>query len=54
MISKSSKHAILALTFLAKLEKKQYAGANHIAEKINAPKNYLGKIHTCFYVEILT
>jgi Rrf2 family protein len=44
MISKSSKHAILALTFLAKLPRGEYAGANHIAEKIKAPKNYLGKI----------
>jgi len=44
MISKSSKHAILALAFLANLKKGEYAGANYIADKIKAPKNYLGKI----------
>ena len=44
MISKSSKHAILALACLAKLPREEYAGANHIAEEIKAPKNYLGKI----------
>jgi Rrf2 family protein len=44
MISKSSRHAILALSFLSKLEGEEYAGANRIAERIKAPKNYLGKI----------
>ncbi len=44
MISKSSIHAILAVTVLAKLKKGEYVGANHIAEQIKAPKNYLGKI----------
>ncbi len=44
MITNSSRHAVLALTFLAKLNREEYAGANHIAENIKAPKNYLGKI----------
>ncbi len=34
----------MALTFLAKLDKGEYAGSNRIAERIKAPKNYLGKI----------
>jgi len=44
MISKSSLHAILALSFLSKLNEGEYAGVNHIAEEIKAPKNYLGKL----------
>lgn len=44
MISKSSVHAILAVTFLARLKSNEFSGASHIAENIKAPKNYLGKI----------
>ncbi len=44
MISKSSRHAVSALTFLARLGRDEYAGANRIAVEIEAPKNYLGKL----------
>jgi Rrf2 family protein len=44
MLSKSGIHAVRALIYLAELPKGTYAGAVSIAEKIDAPKNYLGKI----------
>ncbi len=44
MISKTGVHATLALVYLTKIEAKSYAGTNQIAENINAPKNYLGKL----------
>lgn len=44
MISKSSLQAIKALAELAKLPEGQFAGAVSIAEKIQAPTNYLGKL----------
>ncbi len=44
MISKTGIQATLALAYLAKIDKNAYAGASQIAEKINAPKNYLGKL----------
>ena len=44
MISKTGKHAILALITLAELEPGQSAGASQIASKIDAPGNYLGKL----------
>ena len=44
MISRSGIHAVRALILLAELPDGHYAGAASIAEKINAPKNYLGKL----------
>ncbi len=44
MISKTGVHATLALVYLASIDKNSYAGTNQIAENINAPKNYLGKL----------
>ena len=44
VLSKSGIHAVRALILLAELPEGAYAGAVSIAEKINAPKNYLGKI----------
>ncbi len=44
MISKTSVHATLALVYLAQIDTNSYAGASQIAENINAPKNYLGKL----------
>jgi Rrf2 family protein len=44
MLSKSGIHAVRALIVLAELPENTYAGAVSIAEKIGAPKNYLGKI----------
>lgn len=44
MISKSSLEAIKALVELAKLPAGEFEGAGSIAQKINAPPNYLGKL----------
>ncbi len=44
VISKTSVHATLALVYLAQIDKDSYVGASQIAENINAPKNYLGKL----------
>jgi len=44
MISKTGKHAILALSALARLNAGAYAGAADIAREIGAPRNYLGKL----------
>jgi len=44
MISRTAKHALAALTALAELPEGQYAGAGEIAEEIDAPRNYLGKL----------
>lgn len=44
MISKTGLHAIRALSALAELSEGTYAGAGIIAEKVNAPRNYLGKL----------
>ncbi|OHB68053.1 MAG: hypothetical protein A2V70_18815 [Planctomycetes bacterium RBG_13_63_9] len=44
MISKTAKHALAALTHLAELPDGQFAGAGDIAEEIDAPRNYLGKL----------
>jgi Rrf2 family protein len=44
MISKTGLNALKALATLASLDDNEYMGANVIAEKIDAPRNYLGKI----------
>ena len=44
MLSKSGIHAVRALILLAELPEGTYAGATSIAEKIDAPRNYLGKL----------
>ena len=44
MLSKTSIHAIKAMVALAKIPDNSYAGAAKIAEQVNAPKNYLGKL----------
>lgn len=44
MINKSSLLAIKALAELAQLPPGECAGASHIAAKIDAPANYLGKL----------
>ncbi len=44
MLSKTGIHAIRAIVVLAEQEEGYYAGAVSIAEKIGAPKNYLGKL----------
>jgi Rrf2 family protein len=44
MLSKSGTHAVRALVVLAELPKGTNAGAASIAERIQAPRNYLGKI----------
>lgn len=44
MISKTGLHAIRALSALAELPQGTYAGAGAIADKVNAPRNYLGKL----------
>lgn len=44
MISKSSLHAVRALSALAMLPPDTYKGAAALAEEIGAPKNYLGKL----------
>ncbi len=44
MLSKTSKLVVNALVELAKLPPGSYEGASSIAKKIEAPKNYLGKL----------
>ena len=44
MISRTAKHALAALTVLAELPDGQFAGAGAIANEIDAPRNYLGKL----------
>jgi len=44
MVSKTGRHATLAIISLAQLAPGQYSGATEIAEKIGAPKNYLSKL----------
>ena len=44
VISKSGVHAIRALSALAKLRDGEWAGAATVAEGIDAPRNYLGKL----------
>ena len=44
MLSKSGIHAVRALIVLAELPRGTHAGAASIAERIQAPRNYLGKI----------
>ena len=44
MISRTAKHALAALTALAELPEGRYAGAGEIADEIDAPRNYLGKL----------
>lgn len=44
MITKTGVHALAALAALAKLPRGAYAGAGNVAEKIGAPRNYLGKL----------
>jgi Rrf2 family protein len=44
MISRSGRHAVRALVLLAELPEGAYAGANAIAGRTGAPRNYLGKI----------
>jgi Rrf2 family protein len=44
MISKTGKHATLALMLLAELGPGEFAGASQIAKEVGAPPNYLGKL----------
>ena len=44
MISRTGIHAIKALAVLGQLPDGEYAGASAIADKIDAPQNYLGKL----------
>lgn len=44
MLTKSGIHAVRALIYLAELPEGKYAGAVSIAERIGAPRNYLGKL----------
>jgi Rrf2 family protein len=44
MISKTGIHALKALAVLAELPEGEYLGAASIAERIDAPRNYLGKL----------
>lgn len=44
MLSKTSKSVVNALVELAKLPAGSYEGASSIAKRIEAPKNYLGKL----------
>jgi len=44
MISKTGIHALLALSNLAELKPGAYAGATQLADRIGAPRNYLGKL----------
>ncbi|MGE0267284.1 MAG: Rrf2 family transcriptional regulator [Candidatus Omnitrophota bacterium] len=48
MLSKTSTQVINAFVELARLDKDQFAGAVNIADKIKAPKNYLGKMLQSF------
>lgn len=44
MISQTSIHAIRAIMYLATCDKEATFGASHLAQQVNAPANYLGKI----------
>lgn len=44
MITKTGVHALTALGVLAELPPGVYAGAADVAERIGAPRNYLGKL----------
>lgn len=44
MLSKSGIYAVQALILLAELPRGSYAGTVSIAERIGAPRNYLGKL----------
>ncbi|MGA2259214.1 MAG: Rrf2 family transcriptional regulator [Thermoguttaceae bacterium] len=44
MLSKTALHALRAMTVLAELPEKSFAGAVDIAKAIHAPRNYLGKL----------
>lgn len=44
MLSKTGLHAVRAMVALARLPQGAYAGAARIAQEINAPPNYLGKL----------
>lgn len=44
MISRTGIHAFRALAALASLPEGAFAGAAEIAQQINAPRNYLGKL----------
>lgn len=44
MITKTAVHALTAVAALAELRHGAYAGAGDIAERIGAPRNYLGKL----------
>jgi Rrf2 family iron-sulfur cluster assembly transcriptional regulator len=44
MISKTGIHAVTAVTALAELGEGVFAGAAEIADRIGAPRNYLGKL----------
>ena len=44
MISRTGIHAVTALIFLAKLGPSAYAGAGEVADRVGAPRNYLGKL----------
>ena len=44
MLSKTGLHAVRALVALARLPDGLYAGAARIAQEIDAPQNYLGKL----------
>lgn len=44
MMSRTGIHALTALTALAELPAGTYAGAADIAQRISAPRNYLGKL----------
>jgi len=43
-MSKTAIQATLALAVMAELDPGEFAGAAHIAERIGAPRNYLGKM----------
>lgn len=44
MITKTAVHALTAVAALAELEHGEYAGAADVADRIGAPRNYLGKL----------
>ncbi len=44
MLSKTALHALRAMTVLAELPKGSFAGTVDVAECIDAPRNYLGKL----------
>jgi Rrf2 family protein len=44
MITRTGLHAIKAMAVLAELAENEFMGATTIADKIHAPRNYLGKL----------